>query len=114
MAPARFFAYAKQPSDIIWKLTLIDHKTIDDLTRRIGEALPDGIRNLQQDIEKNIRAVLTSTFARLDLVTREELEVQKEVLARTRARLEALEQKLATLESDVHKQSPRDESSPRS
>jgi len=78
---------------------LIDHKTIDDLTRRVSEALPDGVRNLQQDIEKNIRAVLTSTFARLDLVTREELEVQKEVLTRTRARLEALEQKLATLES---------------
>jgi len=86
-------------------MTLIDHKTIDDLTRRIGEALPDGIRNLQQDIDKNIRAILTSTFARLDLVTREELEVQKEVLARTRSRVEALEQKLAELESGHGKQS---------
>ena len=84
---------------------MIDHKTIDDLARRIGEALPGGIRNLHQDIEKNIRAVLTSTFARLDLVTREELEVQKEVLARTRARLEALEQKLVEMETGGHKQS---------
>ena len=79
---------------------MIDHKTIDDLTRRVTDALPDGVRNLQQDIEKNIRAVLTSTFSRLDLVTREELEVQQEVLARTRARLEALEQKLAELEAN--------------
>jgi BMFP domain-containing protein YqiC len=78
---------------------LIDHKTIDDLTRRLSDALPDGVRNLQQDIEKNIRAVLTSTFSRLDLVTREELEVQQEVLTRTRARLEALEKKLAELET---------------
>lgn len=81
---------------------MIDHKTIDDLSRRIADALPDGIRNLQQDIEKNIRAVLTSTFARLDLVTREELDVQKEVLARTRARVETLERKLAQLEGERH------------
>ena len=83
---------------------LIDHKTIDDLTRRLAEALPDGVRGLQQDIEKNMRAVLSSAFTRLDLVTREELEVQKEVLARTRARLESLEQKLAQLESEHGKQ----------
>jgi BMFP domain-containing protein YqiC len=82
---------------------MIDHKTIDDLARRLSEALPDGVRNLQQDIEKNIRAVLTSTFSRLDLVTREELEVQQEVLARTRARLETLEQKLAELEAGGNK-----------
>ena len=82
-------------------LTVIDHKTIDDLARRLGEALPDGVRNLQQDIEKNMRAVLTSTFARLDLVTREELDVQKAVLARTRARLESMEQRLSEMETQT-------------
>ena len=80
---------------------MIDHKTIDDLARRLGEALPDGVRGLQQDIEKNMRAVLTSTFARLDLVTREELDVQKAVLARTRSQLEAMQQKLTDLEAQI-------------
>jgi len=85
---------------------MIDHKTIDDLAHRLGEALPDGARNLQQDIEKNMRAVLTSAFAKLDLVTREELEVQKAVLARTRSRLEAMETKLSELEQQINNQHP--------
>lgn len=52
-----------------------------------------------QDIEKNVKAVLTSAFARLDLVTREEFDVQREVLSRTRAKLEVLEARLAELEN---------------
>jgi len=80
---------------------LIDHKTIDDLVRKLSEAVPDGVRNLQQDVEKNMRAVLTSTFARLDLVTREELDIQKDVLARTREQLTILEQKLAELQQQL-------------
>jgi len=85
---------------------MIDHKTIDDLAQRLGETLPDGVRNLQQDVEKNMRAILTSTFAKLDLVTREELDVQKAVLARTRTQLEAMEKKLSALENQVNKQNP--------
>ncbi len=80
---------------------MIDHKTIDDLVRKLSEAVPDGVRNLQQDVEKNMRAVLTSTFARLDLVTREELDIQKDVLARTREQLTILEQKLAELQQQL-------------
>jgi len=83
---------------------MIDHKTIDDLAHRLGEALPDGARKLQQDIEKNMRAILTSAFAKLDLVTREELEVQMAVLARTRSRLEAMETKLSELEQQINNQ----------
>lgn len=52
-----------------------------------------------QDVEKNVKAVLGSAFSRLDLVTREEFDVQKEVLARTRAKLEALEARIAELEA---------------
>lgn len=83
---------------------MIDHKTIDDLARRLTEALPEGVRNLQQDVEKNLHAVLSSTLAKLDLVTREELDVQKEVLARTRAQLEAMEKKLSDLEAQLKHQ----------
>ena len=81
---------------------MIDHKTIDDLARRLGEALPEGVRNMQQDIEKNMRAVLSSAFDRLDLVTREELDVQKAVLARTRSRIEEMETRLSELERRIH------------
>jgi len=81
---------------------MIDHKTIDDLARRLGEALPEGVRNMQQDIEKNMRAVLSSAFDKLDLVTREELDVQKAVLERTRSRIEEMETRLSELERQIH------------
>ena len=53
---------------------------------------------MREDAEKNFRAVLESSLAKLDLVTREEFEVQEAILARTRRKLDALEQKLASLE----------------
>jgi len=77
----------------------MDPKTVEDLTRRISEALPGGLRELQQDIEKNIRAALEAGFSKLNLVTREEFEVQQGVLARTRAKVDALEKKVVELEA---------------
>jgi BMFP domain-containing protein YqiC len=74
---------------------MIDPKTLEQLMHALRQALPAG---LGQDVEKNLRAALSATLARLDLVTREELEVQTQVLARTRARLEALEKQVAELE----------------
>ncbi len=75
-------------------------RLIDDIVRRVSEALPSGIREMQHDIEKNVRAALAGAFSRMDLVTREEFDVQTEVLARTRTRLEALEKHIAELERD--------------
>ncbi len=72
---------------------------IDDLARRLAGVIPPGAQELRRDIEKNMRAVLSSSFSKLDLVTREEFEVQAQVLARTRAKLEALEKKVAVLEA---------------
>ncbi|MFA5529918.1 MAG: accessory factor UbiK family protein, partial [Thiohalomonadaceae bacterium] len=60
---------------------------IDDLARRIADSLPPGARELQRDVQKNVRAMLHSTFSRLDLVTREEFEVQTRVLEHTRAKV---------------------------
>ncbi len=75
---------------------MIDPKrVIDDLTGTVARAFPQG---LTREAEKNLRALLQSALARLDLVTREELEVQEQVLARTRERLQAMEKKLAELE----------------
>jgi BMFP domain-containing protein YqiC len=76
-----------------------DPKQLDELTDKVVNLLPKGVRNVQQDIEKNIRALMQSTFAKMDLVTREEFDVQTAVLARTREKLEQLEKQVAELES---------------
>lgn len=75
-----------------------DQQTLDDLTRKLGDALPPQFRALQQDMEQNFRAVLQAGLTKLDLVTRQEFDVQAGVLARTREKLEAMEQRLAALE----------------
>ncbi len=78
---------------------MIDTKLIDELTERLSGSLPSGIQALQGDVRKTLRAGLEAGLARLDLVTREEFEVQAAVLSRTREKLERLEQRLKTLES---------------
>jgi BMFP domain-containing protein YqiC len=68
----------------------------EEIDRKMKEILAHGPA---ADLEKNLRALLASAFGRLDLVTREEFDVQREVLARTRAKLQQIEAKLAELES---------------
>jgi BMFP domain-containing protein YqiC len=75
-----------------------DPKTLDDLARRLAEALPPGLTALRDDLEDNFRAVLQAGLARLELVTRQEFDVQTGVLKRTRERLEQLDQRLRELE----------------
>lgn len=77
---------------------MLDPKTLDDLARRLADSVPPGLKQFQADMEKNFHALLQSAFARMDLVTREEFEVQTQVLARTRARLESLEARVGELE----------------
>jgi BMFP domain-containing protein YqiC len=73
--------------------------SIDKLAKTLAETLPQGLRSVRDDLEKNFRSVLQSGLGKLDLVTREEFEVQEAVLARTRQKLEALESRLKKLES---------------
>ena len=80
---------------------MFDPKHLDDLTRRLTGSLPKGLLSLQQDMERNMRAVLEAGLTKLDLVTREEFDVQSAVLARTRAKLEELEKQVAELEAKV-------------
>jgi len=75
-----------------------DPKTLDDLARRLAEALPPGLTALRDDLEDNFRAVLQAGLARLELVTRQEFDVQTGVLKRTRERLEQLDRRLKELE----------------
>lgn len=71
---------------------------IDELARQLAAAVPKNIRALGEDLEKNFRSLLLSGFERMDLVTREEFDLQAAVLERTRAKLEALESRIARLE----------------
>ena len=71
-----------------------------DLFNYLQQKVSEALRNSPaKDIEKNVRSMMTQGFARLDLVTREEFDVQSQVLARTRARLEELEARVAALEA---------------
>ena len=75
---------------------MAETKFFEELDRRMKDVLA---QSPAKDLERNLRALLTSAFSRLDLVTREEFDVQREVLARTRAKLEALEAQVAELEA---------------
>jgi ubiquinone biosynthesis accessory factor UbiK len=75
-----------------------DPRMIDDLARRLAGAVPENVSALRRDLEQNFKGVLQ--LARLDLVTREEFDVQSAVLRRTREKLAALEQRLADLEAN--------------
>ncbi|MBT8098637.1 MAG: accessory factor UbiK family protein [Gammaproteobacteria bacterium] len=76
----------------------MDKQTIENLAAKLAASLPDGVRSMQTDIEQNFKSVLKSGLTRLDLVTREEFDVQEAVLARTREKLEALEKRLDEIE----------------
>ncbi|MHA6312681.1 MULTISPECIES: ubiquinone biosynthesis accessory factor UbiK [Pantoea] len=78
---------------------MIDTKKIEQLARQVHEAMPKGVREFGDDVEKKIRQVLQAQLTRMDLVNREEFDVQTQVLLRTREKLAALEQRLAQLES---------------
>ncbi|NIF21343.1 ubiquinone biosynthesis accessory factor UbiK [Candidatus Pantoea multigeneris] len=78
---------------------MIDTKKIEQVARQIHDAMPKGIREFGDDVEKKIRQVLQAQLTRMDLVNREEFDVQTQVLLRTREKLAALEQRLAQLES---------------
>jgi BMFP domain-containing protein YqiC len=75
-----------------------DPGSLDELARRLAEAVPPGLTALRNDLEQNFKAVLQSGLAKLDLVTRQEFDVQAGVLKRSRERLEELERRMAALE----------------
>ena len=77
---------------------MIDSKSLNDLAAKITSLLPADLDTLKKDLEKNIRAALQSAFQKLDLVSREEFDVQSAVLARTREKLETLEKRVQMLE----------------
>lgn len=77
---------------------MIDSSQINKLVQRLLDALPPGLSTLPEDIKKNLRQTLHNTLSKMELVTREEFDIQTKVLARTREKLERLEKTLQELE----------------
>jgi BMFP domain-containing protein YqiC len=72
--------------------------SLDELARELVDAVPRNVRALGDDLERNFRSLLQAGLGKMDLVTREEFDLQVAVLARTREKLEALEGRIAELE----------------
>ncbi|MCF6807541.1 accessory factor UbiK family protein [Thiotrichales bacterium 19S9-12] len=76
---------------------MLDAKIFDEMAKKFTDALPPALRNMQEEMEKNFKTIMQSTFSKLDLVTKEEFDVQVKVLEKTRAKLEKLEKELNIL-----------------
>lgn len=77
--------------------------TVSDLAKKLAEAVPGttgGVGTMRADLERNFRGLLDSAFERMELVTREEFDVQRKVLERTREKLTALEAQVAAMEKE--------------
>lgn len=80
---------------------MLDPQQLEDLASRLGAVIPPGLRGMKRELEDNFRAVLRANLEKWDLVSRERFDVQAELLARTQARLAALERRLAALEQNL-------------
>lgn len=86
---------------------MIDLRQLDELARRLSSLVPPGLREGRDELQQNFKAVLQSGLGKLDLVTREEFDVQRAVLLRTRERLEQLQQQVEQLEAALGGTEPR-------
>ncbi|MFT5520171.1 MAG: BMFP domain-containing protein YqiC [Enterobacterales bacterium] len=77
---------------------MIDATKIDDLVRKLTAAIPPGLKEFEAEARKQFRSVLESGLSKMDLVSREEFDIQVKVLAKTREKIDKLEQRLAELD----------------
>lgn len=78
---------------------LFDPRRLEEVVERVQRALPADVANLGEDVKRNVQAAIEASLRRMDIVTREEFDIQSAVLARTREQLEQLERRLADLEA---------------
>ena len=101
----RFCLVMQQMQLVFWVdvryQTAMSDESIENLARKLVDSVPEGLRSVREDLENNFRSVLRSSLSKLDLVTREEFEVQEAVLLRTREKLEALEAQLEAVEKNT-------------
>ncbi len=79
---------------------MVNRDALTDLAKRITSLMPENVQHMQEDLESNIQALLQNALSKLNLVTREEFDVQTALLARTREKLEKLEKLLEQLEQN--------------
>lgn len=84
---------------------MIDPKKIEEMARQVHEALPKSVREFGEDIEKKIRLTIQGQLSKLDVVNREEFDVQTQVLLRSREKLAQLEKRVADLEARLNQNS---------
>ncbi|NOT84241.1 MAG: accessory factor UbiK family protein [Methylococcaceae bacterium] len=80
---------------------MFDPKAIEDIAKRLTDSMPASFSNIKEELEKNFHGILQSVLGALDLVTREEFEVQKAVLAKTRSKLEEMEKRITEIEQQL-------------
>jgi hypothetical protein len=84
---------------------MFDPKKIEQIAKQIHESMPQSVKDLGTDVEQKVRQVIQGQLNKLDIVSREEFDVQTQVLLRTREKLTQMEQKLAEIESKLDNQS---------
>ena len=77
---------------------MLDPKKLEDIAKQIADAVPPGVKSMAEEAEVRVKQILQSQLTKLDLVTREEFDVQTQVLIKTREKLEALEARVKALE----------------
>jgi len=82
-------------------MSFMDSNNLDDLARRLADSVPESLRALGRDLESNFKSVLQAQLAKLDLVTRQEFDVQAAILERTQEKLTALEARLKDIEAKL-------------
>ena len=80
---------------------MLDPKKLEELAKQIADAIPPGVKNIAEEVEGRAKTVLQSQLSKLDLVTREEFDIQSQVLIRTREKLDAMESRISELEAKL-------------
>lgn len=78
---------------------MLDPKKLEELAQQIAGTMPAGMKNMAEEVESKVKQVLQAQLSKLDMVTRDEFDIQTQVLMRTREKLEALEARLEALEN---------------
>jgi BMFP domain-containing protein YqiC len=82
---------------------MLDPKIFDEISKRLADSIPPGMQSLQDDLQRNLHTAMEAALGKLNLVTRDEFDIQQAVLQRTRQKLEQLEEQLQALEMQQEK-----------
>ncbi|MGM0526771.1 MAG: ubiquinone biosynthesis accessory factor UbiK [Pseudomonadota bacterium] len=82
---------------------MMDNKTIENIAKQISDSMPAGVKEVADNVEQRVKQTLQTQLSKLDLVTREEMDVQQQMLLRLRERVAQLEQQLAEKDTQIDK-----------